>query len=610
MTTVYLCYTSHDEQFAKELEAHVAILFKEQRVDLWQHRRVEPGADWQKSILASVDSASIVILLLSADLLASDGMPGVAVDRAIHRHNSGSARVVPVLVRACDWKATSLGTLQALPRNDRPVASWDSRDDAWVTIVHELRAILAPPPPNTTAPAGSITPRRSEETAKGTEAPPVKHSDVLAGKPGSPPLDDLQPGEGNTTQNQPAARRRRERRRNYTLAAAVAALLLVAMPVAWLIVKHSQLHDDYDLVSRQNDELRDKDRHNRELMDELRKDNTRLVEARHPIALFGSGNVHAFLEVETDSLKTFEPLWIDTASDNAIDQIFTAFSYGRATQATNRGGAMALSSSGNKHLKDIVDKIRRSKKRDSDGKLDSKLEHNYFLSIDVARRPLILLYRRIGVNMLRIEPASAARDYPAVDAEDVIKLFSERTPEGVRRYVPEAGSGTREAFTQIIQRLRPGFVWPDGEPTGSRNLDDLGGSNAGAFFMIVSAVPSKKEMPSDKSKMSFELCSSLKDREMSAAAIVAEQKLIYSTFTLVMKVAASGGEITIQDPAECAVARAFIGRELAGSCQLKDINIQTTHIAERKAETSTHGDGITSGDVPEMLQSQLHCPTP
>jgi hypothetical protein len=85
--------------------------------------------------------------------------------------------------------------------------------------------------------------------------------------------------------------------------------------------------------------------------------------------------------------------------------------------------------------------------------------------------------------------------------------------------------------------------------------------------------------------------------------------LIYARFTLVMKVVESGTGVDIRDPVECEVARAFIGRELDGSCHLADPNVQTTHIVARKVEGPTQADRGTPLDVPEKLQAQLHCPS-
>jgi hypothetical protein len=306
----------------------------------------------------------------------------------------------------------------------------------------------------------------------------------------------------------------------------------------------------------------------------------------HPISLFGSGNVHAFLDVR-GTLEDFEPLWVDTASGSALDQIFVAFSYGRSTQATNRGGALALSSNGNKHLVDVVNGFKGNPE-------DSRIQSNYFLTIDIARRPLILLYRQ--VDKLRVAPASTERDYPSVDAKDVLALFSGPPPERVRRYVPEAGSGTREVFQPIISKLKADFVWPDGEPTGSRNLDDLGGQDSEPFFMVISEVPPTK----DKLKTDDQLCRALKDRNLGVAAILLDQKMLYATFTVVMKLVNDGTDFRIQDPAECAVANAFIGPELAGRCQMKDGRGKEFHIIQRPPSGAL---------VPEALQPQLRCNT-
>ncbi|MBD2097678.1 hypothetical protein H6F90_21500 [Trichocoleus sp. FACHB-591] len=34
---------------------------------------------------------------------------------ALERHDKGEARVIPILLRPCDWKGAPLGKLQALP---------------------------------------------------------------------------------------------------------------------------------------------------------------------------------------------------------------------------------------------------------------------------------------------------------------------------------------------------------------------------------------------------------------------------------------------------------------------------------------------------------------
>lgn len=62
--------------------------------------------------------------------------------RALQRHQTGEAVVIPIILRSADWEQTPLGMLQALPRDGRPVAQWRHRDEAWKQIGMEIRKIV------------------------------------------------------------------------------------------------------------------------------------------------------------------------------------------------------------------------------------------------------------------------------------------------------------------------------------------------------------------------------------------------------------------------------------------------------------------------------------
>ena len=64
--------------------------------------------------------------------------------RAMKRHESGEARVIPIILRPVDWKDASFGTLQALPTNAEPIVSkkWGCTDEAFVDVARGLRVAL------------------------------------------------------------------------------------------------------------------------------------------------------------------------------------------------------------------------------------------------------------------------------------------------------------------------------------------------------------------------------------------------------------------------------------------------------------------------------------
>jgi hypothetical protein len=62
--------------------------------------------------------------------------------RALERRRAGEAHVIPVIVRACDWRAGALSELQALPLDEKPITSWSNRDEAWTDVVLGVSAAI------------------------------------------------------------------------------------------------------------------------------------------------------------------------------------------------------------------------------------------------------------------------------------------------------------------------------------------------------------------------------------------------------------------------------------------------------------------------------------
>jgi hypothetical protein len=59
--------------------------------------------------------------------------------RAMVRHQSGHACVIPVIIRSVDWRGAPFAELQALPKDAKAVASWKNRDEAWTDVARGIR---------------------------------------------------------------------------------------------------------------------------------------------------------------------------------------------------------------------------------------------------------------------------------------------------------------------------------------------------------------------------------------------------------------------------------------------------------------------------------------
>jgi tetratricopeptide (TPR) repeat protein len=139
---VFYSYAHEDEPFRQELEKHLSLLKRQGVIAGWHDRHITAGAEWKGQIDQHLESAQIILLLISPDFMASDYCYDVEMTRALERHEQREARVIPVLLRYADWESAPFGKLQYLPRNRKPVKSWADQDEAFREIAKEIREVI------------------------------------------------------------------------------------------------------------------------------------------------------------------------------------------------------------------------------------------------------------------------------------------------------------------------------------------------------------------------------------------------------------------------------------------------------------------------------------
>ena len=140
---VFFCYSHKDERLRDLLETHLSNLKRQNIIIGWHDRNIAAGTEWKGHIDEHLESARIILLLVSADFLASDYSYDVEMKRALERHEAGEARVIPIILRPCDWHTAPFGKLQALPTDAKPVTEWSSRDRALYDITKGISKVIA-----------------------------------------------------------------------------------------------------------------------------------------------------------------------------------------------------------------------------------------------------------------------------------------------------------------------------------------------------------------------------------------------------------------------------------------------------------------------------------
>ena len=139
---VFISYSHKDRKFRDELATHLSNLRNQGVISDWFDGDIPPGTEWKPQIMNHLQTAQIILLLISADFMASKFCYAIELQEAIDRHDANQARVLPIILRPTDWEGAPFEKLQVLPSDARPVSAWSSRDAAFKDVVAGIRRAI------------------------------------------------------------------------------------------------------------------------------------------------------------------------------------------------------------------------------------------------------------------------------------------------------------------------------------------------------------------------------------------------------------------------------------------------------------------------------------
>ena len=70
--SVFISYAHHDRAFCQELETHLKSLRQQNVIASWYDGNISTGTEWESQIIEHLNTDQIILLLISADFMASD----------------------------------------------------------------------------------------------------------------------------------------------------------------------------------------------------------------------------------------------------------------------------------------------------------------------------------------------------------------------------------------------------------------------------------------------------------------------------------------------------------------------------------------------------------
>jgi len=136
---LFMSYSHRDERLRAKLERALALLRWERLIEPWSDRDLVAGEEWRAGIEQNLEQAEIILLLVSADFIASDFIQRVELRQALERHEHKKALVIPVILRPCDWNTAPFARLEALPTKGKPIVMWRPEDAGFTQVAKGIR---------------------------------------------------------------------------------------------------------------------------------------------------------------------------------------------------------------------------------------------------------------------------------------------------------------------------------------------------------------------------------------------------------------------------------------------------------------------------------------
>src|SRR6266487_3683045 len=111
---LFCCYAREDQEMLVSLKKQLMPLQRQGQIIVWSEDDLQAGMEREKELHRHIESADIILLLISPDFMNSDYCYSTELKRSMERHEQNNARVIPILLRPTYWKGAPFEKLKML----------------------------------------------------------------------------------------------------------------------------------------------------------------------------------------------------------------------------------------------------------------------------------------------------------------------------------------------------------------------------------------------------------------------------------------------------------------------------------------------------------------
>jgi hypothetical protein len=139
---IFFSYAHEDEALMDDVRRQLIGFDRRNIIRKWHDRQIPPGTEWKGQIDGRLQHSDIILLFITPHFIESDYCYDAEMTEAMRRHDSGEARVIPIILRPCPWHEEPFGRLQALPIDGKALTTWPNRDEGALNIAEGIMSVV------------------------------------------------------------------------------------------------------------------------------------------------------------------------------------------------------------------------------------------------------------------------------------------------------------------------------------------------------------------------------------------------------------------------------------------------------------------------------------
>lgn len=151
----FISYSHNDSPMLEMFHKHLAQLQRDGTLTTWTDQQIPTGGNLTKNISSELSSSDLFMALISPDYISSQYCYEKEFQKALEMLSQEKIIIIPIIIEVCDWLSTPFKDFKALPRDGKPISTWENINTAFLDVIQSIRRLINESTAIKTSPIGS-----------------------------------------------------------------------------------------------------------------------------------------------------------------------------------------------------------------------------------------------------------------------------------------------------------------------------------------------------------------------------------------------------------------------------------------------------------------------